>query len=200
MASEAQGLGTKQNWQIRDAWRLSVRHDTGEIVDITNRPTVFFGQDVGFTYIPDDTKHDAERRLLEHVIGPPADYADPAAQLEGDQAIADRLNEQDQPGADGAAFRAAGERAWRRFGVASSLAPNREYRGYQRQAAYAVHRCPARPRRRALPGQGLPRPALIRSASSCDPAEAWACRERACYAKEVQDRLAEGSEGCPKGR
>ena len=30
MASEAQGLGTKQNWQIRDPWRLSVRHDTGE--------------------------------------------------------------------------------------------------------------------------------------------------------------------------
>jgi hypothetical protein len=35
---------------------------------------------------------------------------------------------------------------------------------------------------------------------SCHPVEAWACRERACHAKEVIYHLAEGSEGCPKWR
>jgi len=81
---------------VRHAWNVG---PNGEIVDTTNRPMVWFGQDVDYTYIPDDAKHAAERQSLEQVIGPPADYDDdPEAQQESDELVAGWLEELGQPG------------------------------------------------------------------------------------------------------
>jgi len=66
-------IGGETKTSVRHAWNVG---PNDEIVDTTNRPTVWLGQEVTFSYIPDDAKHDNDRRLLEQTVGPPADYDD----------------------------------------------------------------------------------------------------------------------------
>lgn len=80
---------------LRHAWNVG---PDGEIVDTTNRPAVLGGREVAFTYLPNDEKHEHERRLVEALVGPPADYIDDPREQEDLGLLADLLEGLDEPG------------------------------------------------------------------------------------------------------
>ena len=82
-------IGGAPRASVRHAWNVG---PNGEIVDTTNRPTISpLAEEVAFTYIPNDAKHEIERRLLEGTIGPPGDYNDDPAAREDAQLVIDFL-------------------------------------------------------------------------------------------------------------
>jgi len=81
-------IGGEPKSSVRHAWNVG---PNGEIVDTTNRPMAWLGQDVVFTYIPDDAKHHNERRLLERKVGLPGDYDDDPQAREDAQLVIDML-------------------------------------------------------------------------------------------------------------